>query len=267
MLKNRRTIPTIFTTVVLMIAVALLPGCGKTESPDDPNQSGQAKAELVVLCGSSFVKPTNKLIEEFNAETGIVLTPTVAGSEDFLPLVKIGAKGDVLITHDPYLDYVDDANALEDSVHVGYVAPVLAVQPGNPKGLTKIEDLTQEGLEVGLTNPEYSTAGEMVFALLEKKGIKDEVLANVGNRLTKGHTDLANLLKTKTVDAGIIWNGVAHTFQDSLEVIKTPYEYDEEIRVHVIGLNYTEQPEALRKFIDFVNERGPEVFAEYGYVK
>lgn len=90
---------------------------------------------------------------------------------DFLPQVKAGRKGVILVTHDQYLDYVADAKALVDYVHVGFVAPVLAVQKGNPKGLTSIQDLTQPGLKVALTDPQYSTCTEMVFALLDKKGI------------------------------------------------------------------------------------------------
>ena len=92
-------------------------------------------------------------------------------------------------------------------------------------------------------------------------------MKNVGNRLTKGHSTLGNFLKTQAVDAVIMWNGVAHTFRDSLEVVKTPYEYDEEIRVHIIGLSYTKKPEALRQFINFARTKGPDIFAEYGYVK
>jgi ABC-type molybdate transport system substrate-binding protein len=107
----------------------------------------------------------------------------------------------------------------------------------------------------------------MVFALLEKKGIKDAVLKNVENRLTKGHSNIGTFLKTQAVDTGIMWNGVAHTFTDSLDIIKTPYEYEEEIRVHIMGLSYTKQPEALEQFMEFVRKRGPAIFAEYGYVK
>jgi len=235
-------------------------GCAKSEKDKRHN-------ELVVLCGSSFPQPTELLCSEFTAKTGIQIAITVAGSEDFLPLVKAGRKGDILVTHDPYLDYVADANALADHVQVGFVAPVLAVQKGNPKGVASIEDLARPGLKVALTDPKYSTCGEMVFALLEKKGIKDAVMKNVENRLTKGHSTLGNHLKLQAVDAVIIWNGVAHTFSDSLEMIRTPYEYDEEIRVHIIGLSYSKQPDLLEKFIEFARKRGPEIFTEYGYVK
>jgi len=243
-----------------MLGLMVVAGCGKKQTQDEPE-------ELVILCGSSFPKPMEQLCSEFTAQTGIGVTTTIAGSEDFLPLVKAGQKGDLLVTHDPYLDYVADANALADYVHVGFVAPVLAVQKGNPKGIAGIQDLTRPGLKVALTDPQYSTCGEMVFALLDKKGIKDTVMKNVENRLTKGHSNLGNFLKTQAVDAVIMWNGVAHTFRDSLEVVRTPYEYDEEIRVHIIGLSYSRQVESLRQFFEFARNRGPEVFADHGYVK
>jgi ABC-type molybdate transport system substrate-binding protein len=71
----------------------------------------------------------------------------------------------------------------------------------------------------------------------------------------------------QTVDAVIMWNGVSHTFRDSLQVVKTPYEYDQEIRVHVMSLNYSKLPEALKQFMEFAKGKAPEVFAEFGYVK
>lgn len=243
---------------VITAAAVLITGCGRKDRPAE---------ELVVLCGSSFVGPAEQLCREFTETTGIATATTVKGSEDFLPLIKLAGQGDLLITHDPFLDYVKDAGKYADHVQVGCVAPVLAVQKGNPKSLTKIEDLTRPGLRVGLSDPQYSTCGEMVYTLLEAKGIKDAVLKNVENRLTKGHPTLGTWVKTGMVDAVIIWNGVAHTFADDLDVVKTPYEYKEEIRVHVIGLNHTEQPQALKRFIDFIRTRGPEVFAEHGYVK
>jgi molybdate transport system substrate-binding protein len=259
--KRCGSVAGIFLVSMLSVVAVAVVGCSKDKTPPEEQK------ELILLCGSSFVKPTEQLCSEFTAATGIQIVSTVAGSEDFLPLVKVGEKGDILVTHDPYLDYVADANALADYVHVGFMIPILAVQKGNPKALASVEDLTRPGLKVALTNPEYSTCGELVYALLEKKGIKNAVMKNVENRLTKQHSDLGNLLKTETVDAVIMWNGVAHTFRDSLEVVRTPYEYDQEIRVHIIGLSYTEKPGLLEKFIEFARGRGPEIFAEYGYVK
>jgi len=79
--------------------------------------------------------------------------------------------------------------------------------------------------------------------------------------------NLGNFLKTQAVDAVIMWNGVAHTFRDSLDVVQTPYEYDKEIRVHIISLNYSKQPELLKQFIEFARNRGRKIFTKHGYVK
>jgi len=257
MRKRQKFVSIMFVTA---LSALIIVGCSKDKTKVEHK-------ELVVLCGSSFVNPTKQLCTEFTTQTDTKVVTTVAGSEVFLPLVKTGREGDILVTHDPYLDYVADAEALGGHVQVGFVAPVVAVQKGNPKNIAGIEDLTREELKVALSNPEYSTCGEMVFGLLEKKGIKDAVMKNVGNRLTKGHPNLCNLLKTKTVDAVITWNGVAHTFRDSLEVVPTPYEYDKEIRVHIIGLNYSGKQALLKRFLEFARNKGPAIFAEHGYVK
>lgn len=261
-MRKRYVYPLIAVSLLMLISLVFsmaLLGCGKKETEDK-------LGELVVLCGSSFPQPMEQLCSEFTKQEGVKFATTVAGSENHLPLVKTAHEGDIFVTHDPFLDYVRDANCLLDSVQVGFVSPVLAVQKGNPKGITGLQDLTRADLKVALSNPEYSTCGEMVFALLEKKGIKEDVMKNV-DTLTKGHSDLGTLLKTKTVDAVVMWNGVAHTFRDSLDVVQTPYEYDEEIRVHIMGLSYTKYPELVKKFIAFCRDRGPAVFAEYGYVK
>lgn len=250
----------VFRLLVLLFVFFAISGCG-----EDKETVGQV--ELVMLCGSSFVAPMKQVCDEFTAKSGIKTVYTVAGSEDFLPLVKAGGKGDILITHDPYLEYVKEAGMWAGNAHVGFVAPVVAVQKGNPKGIESIEDLAGESLRVALSDPKYSTCGEMVFGLLEKKGIKEAVLKNVGNRLTKGHSMLGTFLKTQAVDAVIMWNGVANVFRDSVDIVRTPYEYDSEIRVHVIGLNYSQYRREVGEFVEFARVRGREIFAEHGYVK
>lgn len=260
---------------LLLVPVLMsVSGCGE-QAPDKQNADKQdsvveqdtVSQEITVLCGSSFLAPSEELTKAFTAETGIEVAMTAAGSEDFLPLIKAGKKGDILITHDPYLDFVREANALADSVQVGVIAPVIAVQKGNPQKLEQFDDLARPGLRVALSNPEYSTCGEMVFALLEKKDVKEAVLRNVENRLTKGHGTLGTLVKTGAVDAVVMWNGVAHTFGDSVQIVPTPYEYDTEVRVHVIGFSYAENSAAMQRFIDFCKGKGPEIFAAHGYTK
>ena len=223
--------------------------------------------EIVILCGGSFRPPLEKLAQSFEQATGCRAVLAFGQSEDHLPKVKMHAVGDVFVSHDPYMQYTEDADALLRWVPVGFVAPVLVVAKGNPKKIEKFEDLGRDGLGVVLPNPDFSTCGKMVFALLEKKQITDAVLSNVGNAQVRSHSEVANQIKLGHRDAGIMWNGVAHNWLDSIQIVPGPYEYDDEVRVGVIGLSYTEKPQRVEQFLKFAEKHGKDIFAEFGYVK
>ena len=79
--------------MLALAAIAFMAGCTKSAT------DGEDKPELVILCGSSFVPAMEQLRKEFTAETGIAVVTTVAGSEDFLPLIRAGQKGDIVMAH------------------------------------------------------------------------------------------------------------------------------------------------------------------------
>jgi molybdate transport system substrate-binding protein len=242
-------------------------GPGSTASPSSGPEDVPNAEPITILCGSSFRPPMEKLAEMFEKETGGKTELSFGGSEDHLPNVKAKIAGDVYVSHSPFQQYTREADAMLRDVEVGFLAPVLVVAKGNPKEIKSIDDLAKPDLQVLLTNPEFSTCGEMTFDLLEKKQIKDAVLKNVGNAMFKHHSEIGNKMKLGFGDAGIMWNGVANNLQDAIDVVPAPYEYDEEICVSVMGLSYTKQPEQVQKLLDFVEVHGPEVFKEFGYVK
>jgi len=231
--------------------------------------AGCGQEKLTILCGGSFRPPMEELVAAYEKETGEDVELSFGQSEDHWPHVEMHESGDVFVSHTPFMQKTKDADALTRYVSVGYIAPVLVVKPGNPKDIHSIEDLTKPGLKVVLTNPQYSSCGEMVFALLEKKGIKDAVLANVGNAQVKTHPEVATAIVTGDRDAGIMWNGVADSWLDrgELEIVPTPYEYERETEVGVMGLSYSKRPEQVERFLKFVEKHGKEIFAANGYVK
>ena len=270
--------------VLLIAFVGLAPwlsGCGgaseegeKGETSEKAREPGQAGAsetagdgeELEILCGSSFRPPMEKLVEMYARETGHRPVMSFGGSEDHLPHVKTKAAGDVYVSHTPFMQYTKEAGALQRQIEVGFLAPVLVVSKKCDKKVRSIEDLAQPDLVVVLPNPEFSTCGQMVDKLLQAKGSKDSVLKNV-DALMKHHSEIGNHMKLGSGDAGIMWNGVAHTFRDGLDIVPTPYEYEDEIRVAVMGLSYSKKQEQLKEFLDFVEKHGKQVFSDFGYVK
>lgn len=236
----------------------------------DEGQSGEQTPELLLLSGSSFIEPAEKLATEFEENTGIKIVCSTGESEELLPHVKEQRKGDIFVTHDPYLNYVDEAGSLADHVHVGFVAPVVCVSKGNEELKNKIstvEDILDVDMKIAMSDPQYSTCGQIVRDYFKEQGKWEALKEKVGNRFTKGHSRLGTLLQTEAVDCVVMWNGVANNFKDSNEIVPTPYEYEEDVRVHVMSLSYSEHQDELEQYIQFVEERGPEVFEEYGYVK
>lgn len=272
--------------IVLGLGLALAAGCspdqpgapspsgvGGQRAADDSATGGNApstgapSAELTILCGGSFREPIERLVALYEEKTGGKAVLSFGQSEDHLPKVKMKAAGDLFVSHDPYVQYTEDAGAMRRWVQVGFVAPVLVVGKGNPRKIAKIEDLAQPNLKVVLPNPEYSTCGEMVFKLLEKKGIKDAVLANVGNALVRSHSEVATPIALGHREAGIMWNGVAHNWLDKLDIVPVPYEYDDEVRVGIMGLSYSKHTAEVEAFLKFAEEHGPKLFEQFGYVK
>jgi molybdate transport system substrate-binding protein len=245
--------------------VLILTGCSGTAQQTE--DKAQPADEIMILCGTSFAAPVEALARQYEAATGRKVTLSMGGSEDLLPQVKTHAAGDLFVTHDPYMAETERAGAMLRWVQVGDLAPALVVPKGNPQKIERLEDLARPGLKVIVPNPEFATCGQMLMSLLDKKGLKDAVMANVGNRLFRSHSEIGNNMKLGMGDAGIMWNGVAHNFLDALELVPTPYEYDTETRVGVIGLSYSQNKELVEQFLKYVEEHGQQVFAEFGYVK
>lgn len=246
----------VFGVLALLVVFA---GCDK--------KAGNSKKQISIMCDSSFILPVTGLCNEFKEKTGIDPVMTVATDANIFALLNNSKSGDIVIAGDIVLEHDSTAGVLAANVDVGFVTAVLAVQKGNPRGIKSVEDLAADGIKVALTNPRYSSFAEMVFQFLEKKLIKDTILKNVGNRLTKDDTDLANFLKLGAVDAAIMSSGVAKTFEDSLEIIPIPNKYQGLSRIHVIGLNYSENSMAIMQFIEFARDRGSDIFAKHGYAR
>jgi len=255
---------TCWSALPILVIVGALAGCR------NPSATPPAE-EIDILCGSSFQAPMEQLAKEFKEETGITATLQIGGSEDHLPKVKDQIIGDIFVTHDPYLDLTKDAGSWSDDVRVGSFGPVLVTAKGNPENIHEIKDLARPGLRVVLTDPKYSTCGEIVYELLDKReaqtpGIKQKVLENVGNALVRSHSTVSTHIKVGSADAGIMWNGVAATWKEHVDVIPTDDFQGKDKAVWIIGLSFSKKPEKVEKFMEFVRERGPALFEEFGYL-
>ncbi len=219
---------------------------------------------LRLLCGSSMATPGQSIARLFQQQRGAEVLVDLGGSETLLPRILTGAPGDVFICHDPFEQKVKDAGLWAGSARVGLLKPVLLVRPGNPLRLRSVSDLTNRHLKIGIGDPRYSTCGELFVNLLDRKGLRDEVMKQVVLQ-ARTHTEIANGLIIGALDAAVVWNYVARLYGDKVQLVPTDDPYPE-IYVTVVGLSKSQNPQLRDAFLEYCrSEPVKAIFAEQGY--
>ena len=209
--------------------------------------------------------PIQELAREFSRTHAVKVDLDLGGSETLLPKILAGAPADVYVCHDPFEDKVKAAHHWAGSVVVGHLEPVLAVRPGNPRGIRSVDDLQRADLKIGIGDPRYSTCGELFVRALQQRGIHDAVMKQVVLQ-ARSTTDVANGLVVGPLDAAVLWNFSAVLYTGKLELVSAPLDYPE-VRVTVIGLTQSPQPQWRDAFLKWCDRPAArELFRQHGYV-
>jgi len=210
--------------------------------------------------------PIQELGKEFAAAQGVQVQYDFGGAETLHPRVLAGVVADIFVCHAPFEQKLVGTGRMTDSITVGYLEPVLAVRPGNPKNIRTLADLARPGIQIGIGDPRYSTAGELFVNALRERGLYDAVMSNV---VVQGrtHADIANSLIVGPVDAVAIWNFAIPLHQGKLEVIPTDVRYPM-TRVTIVGLSSSENPALRDAFLAWCRQpEALETFKQHGYVR
>ena len=208
--------------------------------------------------------PIQEIAGQFSKLHHTPIELDLGGSETLLPKILAGARADVFVCHDPFEQKISMAKLCSDSVVVGYLEPVLAVRPGNPKKILALGDLTRPGLKIGMGDPRYSTCGELFVRVLREQHLYDNVIPNVILQ-ARSHAEVANGLVVGPLDAVIVWNFIAPLYPGKLEIIPTGAIYPV-TRVTVLGLTRCDNPTQRDAFLDWCRQPAArEIFRNYGY--
>ena len=104
------------TKIVFGVLAFLLLFTGCSKKPGNP------KNEILIICDSSCNLAAAELAEAFKEKTGIDSAITIATGPDILALVKVGKKGDILITDGSLLEQISSAGVLAADAGVGFTS-------------------------------------------------------------------------------------------------------------------------------------------------
>ena len=221
---------------------------------------------LLLFCAAGIKPPVEAVAREYEPTFGVRVQLQYGGSGTLLSNLRIADAGDLFLAADE--SYVQSARALgllAETIPLARQRPVVAVAKGNPKNIRTLDDLLRGDARVALANPDATSIGRTVRALLQQVG----QWAAFEKRLTvlkPTVNDVANDVKIGAVDAGIVWDATARQYPE-LELVAVPLFNPAVETMSICVLKRSQQPAAALRFARYLGARdkGLKQFARFHY--
>jgi molybdate transport system substrate-binding protein len=234
----------------LLGLMLLLAACG-SEGGDGSNGS----RIVTVFAAASLTDAFEQIATEFD---GVDVEFNFLASSDLATQIVEGARADVFASADETnLRKVTDEGLAEDPVVFAQNRLAIAVQEGNPQGISGLADLEDPGLVVALCNDECP-AGRYALEIFDAARITvepDSFEADVRGVLTR--------VGLGEADAGLVYV-TDITADPAVEVVAIPDE-DNVIATYPI-VTLEGAPQEATEFVDLVlSDAGQEILGAYGF--
>lgn len=228
---------------------------------DLQEQNNLEGKSLFVYCGAGMTKPFTEIVESFQNQTGAAIEVTYANTAQIISQIKASSEGDLFIAGDQgelsaiQKDYIIETKSLVKHI------PLIVVQEGNPKGVTKLADLDKEDVTVILGDNEATPIGKISDKALTDTGILESV--NVAARTTTA-PEIATALSLGQCDAAIIWK--ENTNVEGVEIVETTDMEPYIKTVPAASLKCSTNTEVLEAFLSYLDSDAvKEIWEDYGY--
>ncbi len=262
MLSRRRVVVVAVVTVVVSLGLA---ACGSEPGTSDPGTSiavtRGGNEQIAIFAASSLTEAFTALADAYATEhPGVEPVLTFASSSDLARQISEGADADVLATADlPNMTKVVDVGLTDDEPQVFATNRAeIVVGPGNPLGITGVEDLAADDLVVVVCAPE-APCGEYAAEVFQNAGVEvtpdslEENVKAVVTKVTLGEADAGIVYATDVLAAGDDATGV--TIADDVNV-----------RAEYPIATIDSAPPAAQDFIDFVlGPAGQAILGRFGF--
>jgi len=223
--------------------------------------------DIHLFAGAGLRQPVDQLVDMFQKEIGNRVFVDYAGSGHLIARVIASGRGDLFLSPSLYYIRALEKEGMVDSFR-GIVSntPVIGVNRDREQLIRSFEDLARPGVRLALGDPEAMAYGRIATEILEKSGMKQEILKNV---VVQGATvkQLALYVAQGDADASIIGRADAIQYKDRIRIIPIPDKY---IVTEVIAIallkDAASRPEAIQ-FRDFMSSaKAIDIFRQFGFL-
>ncbi len=244
---------------IVVASVLLLAACG--EGAEEASDEG-ASGELVVFAAASLTEAFEELRDAFvEANPGVEVVSSYAGSQTLASQINEGAPADVFASADAaQMDAVDEGGNLAGGAEV-FASNLLqiAVEPGNPRGVTGLADLADPDLLLVLPGEEVP-AGRYARQALAAAGVEVSPAS-----LERDVRAALSKVELGEADASIVYVSDILASEGRAEGIEIPDEQNVAASYPIAALADAADPAVAEAFVAFVlSEQGQEILADHG---
>ena len=175
------------------------------------------RRELVVHAGAMLRPALEDALIEFEKRENVRITRVYNGCGLLVSQMKTGETPDVYFACDTsFMTQVTDR--FDTPINVSTNQLMITVKKGNPKEVTKLLDLGQPGLRVGVGHEHNCALGALTKETFLRTGVYAKVVANIKVEAPTGDT-LVNQLRVGSLDVVIAYRSNIEPFLDELEGI------------------------------------------------
>jgi molybdate transport system substrate-binding protein len=257
---------------VLILCALLAAGCTTspatgtqgTPIPSAVSTPAPSQDSLLVYSGAGLKSTMEDVGKVFTDKYGIGIQYNYGGSGTLVTQMNLTRKGDVFIPGST-TEYATakSQGLVGDYQMVAYHVPVIAVQKGNPKGITAIKDFANPGLKIALGDANATAIGKAGAKMFKNLNITGAVEKNVVTR-TPTINELTGIMNTGQADVSLLT--LDQINPEKMNAITIPVKDNVVLIVPVGVTTFTKNPENAQKFADFVaSDEGKAIFVKHGF--
>ncbi len=223
-----------------------------------------AKEPEILLFSGGVNRPAiEDTLTAFEQREGCKLTRVYNGCGILVAQMKAGARPDAYVACDvSFMHQVQDL--FLDAVNLSQMDILIAMPKGNPHGITSLQDLTKEGLKVGVGNPQQGALGALTQDMLKKAGLLPGIMANVRSQTPTADL-LVNQLRAGGLDAVLVYESNISQVREHVDLVRLDLPGATAIQPFAIARSSQHQQLAQRLLHALTSAESQEKYGKAGF--
>ena len=226
--------------------------------------SSQA-ADLYLYAGAGLKEPVEKILKQFEQNTGNKVTVEYGGSGQILARYNQVKTGDLFLSGSAdYIEKLAQDNQVKAVEPLVLHIPVMAVRKDKSANIHSFKDLAESNLRLGIGDAKAMALGKGAEKIFELSGYQQALNEKV---VVKAATvkQLMMYLLNGDVDAAVVGRSGAWKVRDKVEILPNPQGTPQE-KVTLALLSSSANPTEAKQLFDFFHTEGVKYFTDEGFL-